>query len=182
MAVRQRDHPRMCGEHPISASVSARNSGSSPHVRGARSQRNSEALVLGIIPACAGSTEDVCHVRDRRRDHPRMCGEHDVCIMARVLATGSSPHVRGAPLLVVWFGLLWGIIPACAGSTPASSISHDGGRDHPRMCGEHSTSRPSGSPASGSSPHVRGALLRARLAGVMAGIIPACAGSTPPLL
>ena len=32
------------------------------------------------------------------RDHPRMCGEHDTTITNDGTATGSSPHVRGAPV------------------------------------------------------------------------------------
>ena len=51
-----RDHPRMCGEHLIVPEISLVVSGSSPHVRGARLSNICLASVLGIIPACAGST------------------------------------------------------------------------------------------------------------------------------
>ena len=91
-----RDHPRMCGEHPSMSMVLPLTEGSSPHVRGAPWSTSCGTTPRGIIPACAGSTGYETARRKFERDHPRMCGEHDVCVMARVLATGSSPHVRGA--------------------------------------------------------------------------------------
>ena len=52
----ERDHPRMCGEHSFNIHQFAGEQGSSPHVRGARSGGSSVSLLMGIIPACAGST------------------------------------------------------------------------------------------------------------------------------
>ena len=71
----------------------------------------------GIIPACAGSTYPEACRAPGSWDHPRMCGEHDVSQLTTDVATGSSPHVRGAHVggHVVLDEL--GIIPACAGST-----------------------------------------------------------------
>ena len=54
----------------------------------------------------------------RSRDHPRMRGEHSETSLLRSMAAGSSPHARGAPSGVLQLGMLEGIIPACAGSTP----------------------------------------------------------------
>ena len=51
-----RDHPRMRGEHGSAHEGETRGKGSSPHARGARGGRAARARVLGIIPACAGST------------------------------------------------------------------------------------------------------------------------------
>ena len=53
---RQRDHPRMCGEHPLWLLEHDLNVGSSPHVRGALAQGPVVGVHRGIIPACAGST------------------------------------------------------------------------------------------------------------------------------
>ena len=53
---RQKDHPRIRGEHVSVPTVRAAHVGSSPHTRGARVD---ERLQLGrerIIPAYAGST------------------------------------------------------------------------------------------------------------------------------
>ena len=46
------------------------------------------------------------------------------------------------------------------------------------MCGEHLDAGSEQKPCPGSSPHVRGALLRLLIAATIGGIIPACAGST----
>ena len=51
-----RDHPRMCGEHRHFARHSLILVGSSPHVRGAPYDCLPSRVMIGIIPACAGST------------------------------------------------------------------------------------------------------------------------------
>ena len=90
------DHPRMCGEHLEPSPVQNSTAGSSPHVRGAQSIWNWLRSNVGIIPACAGSTN---HAGSRSvfvGDHPRMCGEHACRRNRNLLLDGSSPHVRGA--------------------------------------------------------------------------------------
>ena len=47
-----------------------------------------------------------------------MRGEHSETSLLRSMAAGSSPHARRAPSGVLQLGMLEGIIPACAGSTP----------------------------------------------------------------
>ena len=71
------------------------------------------------------------------RDHPRMCGEHLLQVVQRPRRTGSSPHVRGARIVVDWTVYDPGIIPACAGSTQRNRDYCLLSGDHPRMCGEH---------------------------------------------
>ena len=73
---RARDHPRMCGEHPIQGKPARVGTGSSPHVRGALAQRHGTIVASGIIPACAGSTHGIHARSENFGDHPRMCGEH----------------------------------------------------------------------------------------------------------
>ena len=70
--------------------------GSSPHVRGAPSTTTTSSLKQGIIPACAGSTAVSLPTLGYAGDHPRMCGEHSVAQLNQDMASGSSPHVRGA--------------------------------------------------------------------------------------
>ena len=111
------DHPRMCGEHDAVPELSACDSGSSPHVRGALSCRNCLRLDCGIIPACAGSTSAVRPSIMVATDHPRMCGEHLEPSPVQNSTAGSSPHVRGAPHHIDHGATQLGIIPACAGST-----------------------------------------------------------------
>ena len=111
------DHPRMCGEHGRAHHRRLLLLGSSPHVRGAHSVTYACFPTPGIIPACAGSTCLIRSLRLHRRDHPRMCGEHDVEAGQFKGYVGSSPHVRGAPLSRPSSSWNYGIIPACAGST-----------------------------------------------------------------
>ena len=90
------DHPRMCGEHLSVSGALVELAGSSPHVRGARMVSCIRMTSLGIIPACAGSTENITAAAAPQRDHPRMCGEHWYSGDASLRIMGSSPHVRGA--------------------------------------------------------------------------------------
>ena len=174
-----RDHPRMCGEHPLVTSSASPSAGSSPHVRGARFIKSATQDAVGIIPACAGSTVEQLFLTTVIGDHPRMCGEHRTGRPYFAIVQGSSPHVRGALLHLRVDARDRGIIPACAGSTHHESDGADDERDHPRMCGEHRTSWPNCEAKAGSSPHVRGAPKGRSGSKDGTGIIPACAGSTP---
>ena len=94
---------------------------------------------------------------------------------------GSSPRMRGAHSRVRIVGLPPRIIPADAGSTyPVIDYVASIG-DHPRGCGEHEQIRQLGCGVPGSSPRMRGALIRTLLLGRDIRIIPADAGSTPRL-
>ena len=85
-----------------------------------------------------------------------MCGEHSRKHIPRSIELGSSPHVRGTPLIRAMMAPHYGIIPACAGNTIDSFEIVNLDRDHPRMCGEHSTTEQELQELQGSSPHVRG--------------------------
>ena len=95
---------------------------------------------------------------------------------------GSSPRVRGTPLVADAVGGLHGIIPACAGNTSTASRPSRSTWDHPRVCGEHPLRPKAPTGSTGSSPRVRGTLLVLLVLPVHHGIIPACAGNTscPP--
>ena len=168
----------MCGEHDTTCTRSPRDTGSSPHVRGAHSTRPSAHCRTGIIPACAGSTLKVSGRLRFAWDYPRMCGEHIVANRNCGSVQGSSPHVRGARAGRARPAGPSGIIPACAGSTLTPATSRCTSGDHPRMCGEHGTPFSSSLSLMGSSPHVRGARRDMDPVQPAAGIIPACAGST----
>ena len=71
-----------------------------------------------------------------------------------------------------------GIIPAYAGSTRPARRSRPGSGDHPRIRGEHVLNGKAHDLSPESSPHTRGALLLSPSGVVLAGIIPAYAGST----
>ena len=152
--------------------------GSSPHTRGARDASHDEARGPGIIPAYAGSTSLSASASGRRRDHPRIRGEHCRAYGAPFAGSGSSPHTRGARIHFVRDRATQGIIPAYAGSTqsPGQFASRYG--DHPRIRGEHTVVVPLLSLVTGSSPHTRGALQLHAPQFRTGGIIPAYAGST----
>ena len=114
---RNRDHPRMRGEHLQYPGTPLVLSGSSPHARGALDVFTADGFAPGIIPACAGSTRSQPGTRRSSRDHPRMRGEHSGAVRVEVDNTGSSPHARGAPRIHSRPERHVGIIPACAGST-----------------------------------------------------------------
>ena len=73
---RERDHPRVCGEHPIATSVRSITLGSSPRMRGTPRIPRPVERGTGIIPAYAGNTSQCAALRAVLRDHPRVCGEH----------------------------------------------------------------------------------------------------------
>ena len=176
----KRDHPRVCGEHSRRGSAGLSFGGSSPRMRGTRNINPRRTFRMGIIPAYAGNTG-----RDRirlhpPRDHPRVCGEHHGAVEPRNCHPGSSPRMRGTRQLVGWRTPESGIIPAYAGNTRAQPASLPANWDHPRVCGEHSTSSKPPDVMSGSSPRMRGTRSWRDCRAARAGIIPAYAGNTCP--
>ena len=173
-----RDHPRMRGEHSDAEGARNKPLGSSPHARGAHPLVIYSLRVLGIIPACAGSTLSGHKWRIAVEDHPRMRGEHLRPSKVVAAVPGSSPHARGAPSVICSAIQSRGIIPACAGSTNDVNSSLFDCGDHPRMRGEHKRESRITMSRPGSSPHARGALRSRLYTTARLGIIPACAGST----
>ena len=173
-----RDHPRVCGEHSAGISASQNALGSSPRVRGTHGQLGVLHHDVGISPACAGNTPRSSSCSARRRDHPRVCGEHEFSASSSAIRAGSSPRVRGTRGLGILLRQLGGVIPACAGNTVLGSGFLERGQDHPRVCGEHTRAALGAARGSGSSPRVRGTPHRRAAEGARRGIIPACAGNT----
>ena len=132
------DHPRMRGEHCTLVHDAFKNTGSSPHTRGAHTHASLLLRAGGIIPAYAGSTERHARRPEARPDHPRIRGEHHRRTQDREGDVG--------------------IIPAYAGSTTTSRTPPRVWPDHPRIRGEHSPALMPIAGRSGSSPHTRGAL------------------------
>ena len=167
-------------------------------MRGARARPADPARDCRIIPAYAGSTHQVFGVRDRKGDHPRVCGEHDLTLCRPDFELGSSPRMRGARLdpAMPWptrgssprmrgahiaqhadpVGAR--IIPAYAGSTGMREYVMSEDEDHPRVCGEHNERQAHHPNQQGSSPRMRGAQTIGHRTLHDLGIIPAYAGST----
>ncbi len=168
----------MCGEHLYSFACHAASSGSSPRVRGTLKKENLYWGSTGIIPACAGNTFRGLTTSCGRRDHPRVCGEHDCGDGVKIVVRGSSPRVRGTLAVVAHHDGYVGIIPACAGNTNSADNVQKAVRDHPRVCGEHYAYDSADITGLGSSPRVRGTRPTCWTPKTIAGIIPACAGNT----
>ena len=114
----------------------------------------------------------------RRRDHPRVCGEHLRGLHALVAEQGSSPRMRGTPVSLSSIVNTRGIIPAYAGNTLAAQSSKSSTGDHPRVCGEHLSAMSFVVFIGGSSPRMRGTLSTVNWSIRDRGIIPAYAGNT----
>ena len=97
-------------------------------------------VLLGITPAYAGKRVRDSFCKDIRWDHPRVCGEKPRRGSGLNLILGSPPRMRGkeAAGLVQILGCR--ITPAYAGKRICRCSHRPAHRDHPRVCGEKSTS------------------------------------------
>ena len=175
-------HPRVCGENLKIAPTPLLPPGSSPRVRG-KPLRQARIQPDGrLIPACAGKTPSPPSSRTRARAHPRVCGENRGFVLSVGFWNGSSPRVRGKPLVELGLLHVHRLIPACAGKTTRRTRSAPCPPAHPRVCGENSPSSPSAASLAGSSPRVRGKQNPPGPDASDLGLIPACAGKTssPP--
>ena len=153
-----RDHPRVCGEHRCTSLPHSRLGGSSPRMRGTHCCRRWDCPRPGIIPAYAGNTSPMKSRVRPRRDHPRVCGEHDMMVIGSLEDLGSSPRMRGTQNSTRSSRPTSGIIPAYAGNT-VRRAGHSYGRR-------------------GSSPRMRGTPDTVHQSAIELGIIPAYAGNT----
>ena len=133
---------------------------------------------MGIIPARAGFTTNVCLLEFVQGDHPRSRGVYShKCGGLRGLV-GSSPLARGLPCCKLAMLRMCGIIPARAGFTVAEVYAYKHKWDHPRSRGVYVQESWQHFAACGSSPLARGLLVRDLVIPEMLRIIPARAGFT----
>ena len=168
----------MCGANPNKPTWQPSRCGSSPRVRGELHQRRPEHRLVRIIPACAGRTSARTGCPLRWPDHPRVCGANFSQSFWTLLATGSSPRVRGERLPMDTMRPGIRIIPACAGRTQTSAADMVSPPDHPRVCGANMVLGSYSKTTAGSSPRVRGEPGRTASRRPRGRIIPACAGRT----
>ncbi len=107
-----------------------------------------------------------------------MCGEQVAGEWNFELLEGSPPRVRGTEDQpdTTWHRRR--ITPACAGNSANAIICAIASWDHPRVCGEQTTSATITSPYIGSPPRVRGTVSADFSAKPCNGITPACAGNS----
>ena len=105
----------MCGEKLVLRIVGGLCLGSPPHVRGKVGFSVPVQMFSGITPACAGKSQQLDQRRNRKQDHPRMCGEKFDALPLEIRQKGSPPHVRGKEKGISGEGHGDRITPACAG-------------------------------------------------------------------
>ena len=152
------DHPRACGEHFLRDMTDERDWGSSPRLRGTRTEQSAKNSRSGIIPALAGNTFFLGVGIGGSGDHPRACGEHRGMFKPGPRTHGSSPRLRGTRNHIPNRNTDTGIIPALAGNTRTRTARTAKTGAHPRACGEHRGAKVPRSGHQGSSPRLRGTL------------------------
>ena len=152
--------------------------GSSPRMRGKLYGRQDSLQTVRIIPAHAGQTVRKSANRSAAADHPRACGANGQTSIKFNDAFGSSPRMRGKRQRLPQPRCQRRIIPAHAGQTNACDSSASSCPDHPRACGANLLSIGLMAVPDGSSPRMRGKLLRRPRLAYPARIIPAHAGQT----
>ena len=172
----------MCGENRVAASIPAVKPGSSPRVRGKRCPAALAIVRGGLIPACAGKTNQRAASARVARAHPRVCGENENRDRRRLTLYGSSPRVRGKQAHVTMRFSNEGLIPACAGKTCPPPPRAYQSPAHPRVCGENPSPTCRPQHPRGSSPRVRGKRNQRIKVKSEHGLIPACAGKTSQVL
>ena len=111
------DHPRSRGVYATAFHTVDREDGSSPLARGLHPYPDHVVVIVGIIPARAGFTEDNSLTLWTEEDHPRSRGVYRVYTTAPLMSQGSSPLARGLPEGGKSGSVIRGIIPARAGFT-----------------------------------------------------------------
>ncbi len=137
-----------------------------------------KSVRLRFIPAHAGNTGGLTAAHRTLPVHPRACGEHSPARCPTRMSAGSSPRMRGTPDPRGHVGLRQRFIPAYAGNTNRGTSVEAIRTVHPRACGEHTEGASRPPPHSGSSPRMRGTLMKAGPTIQDGRFIPAHAGNT----
>ena len=172
------DHPRVCGEKPVTTRFASSFWGSPPRVRGKVTEILDYLDGLRITPAYAGKSRAGQATQVRVRDHPRVCGEKQGVPAVAGRNLGSPPRMRGKVLPLLHSPHPPGITPACAGKSYHLSGTGFCGRDHPRVCGEKMDSLPHRALYLGSPPRMRGKAVCNADSLRTGGITPAYAGKS----
>ena len=130
--------------------------GSPPHMRGKVVVMVFPFLKVGITPAHAGKSRMKMSLINLTQDHPRTCGEKKKHSVLKMERKGSPPHMRGKVCNFQWKIISCRITPAHAGKSTSFPFYRRCGQDHPRTCGEKSSSCILFSQSCGSPPHMRG--------------------------
>ena len=167
----------MCGEQARCWLSPDAHGGSSPRVRGTGLRGLQTICEPRFIPACAGNRSVAALSTLCQTVHPRVCGEQTLFSRYAPILSGSSPRVRGTAVSPFTACGVSRFIPACAGNSFSLGDQNAGITVHPRVCGEQSYPKTRSAVFPGSSPRVRGTVIRDRAARYHKRFIPACAGN-----
>ncbi len=170
-------HPRACGEHMRLGLRSSFRSGSSPRLRGTCIAHHLTAKIHRFIPAPAGNMIRSRHQKLKTSVHPRACGEHEMYRGSTANCIGSSPRLRGTCQASRRISNRRRFIPAPAGNIAPAAMRLSATSVHPRACGEHGKARGVTAGRVGSSPRLRGTLIRNLYRLRLPRFIPAPAGN-----
>ncbi len=115
----RRDHPRVRGDHVRYSICPGCSRGPPPRARGPPVPMRRRERAAGTTPACAGTTTRRQAPACRRRDHPRVRGDHRPVLLSPRSSSGPPPRARGPQLPEVLHVPGHGTTPACAGTTAA---------------------------------------------------------------
>ena len=170
------DHPRLCGEKHLKHVFEWAFVGSPPPMRGKVMSESWSRYETRITPAYAGKRYFSIRVSGAVRDHPRLCGEKRFAPASSSLVRGSPPPMRGKTKGFWSPEQQKRITPAYAGKSMPAPPASMPARDHPRLCGEKTTSILSKQTVTGSPPPMRGKVSKLPSSRYAVRITPAYAG------
>ena len=138
-------HPRVGGETSYSGGILQSGKGPSPRGRGNLHIVNAPICIARSIPAWAGKPRTAGMLRSALRVHPRVGGETGSTAERQNRGVGPSPRGRGNRVVHDVLRGVGGSIPAWAGKPARSSRGRSRRRVHPRVGGETSVVKSSGS-------------------------------------
>ena len=150
------EHPRVCGENTLIATVDGNDDGTSPRMRGKLISAHGCHGITRNIPAYAGKTLQAVAKSVSRWEHPRVCGENIATGFCKSNQYGTSPRMRGKLLHGQVRGQVLRNIPAYAGKTPWRTVRYTPHQEHPRVCGENPNLGFTLGDPHGTSPRMRG--------------------------
>ena len=146
-----------------------------------RGKEGEKVLVIDqerITPAYAGKRLPPLDAASLSRDHPRICGEKKIRLVASGECSGSPPHMRGKVSALESGASSHRITPAYAGKSERMWSRKGRYEDHPRICGEKYDRLISPLAIWGSPPHMRGKVKITGEQTGLRGITPAYAGKS----
>ena len=170
-------HPRACGEQHGNAVIRDWYTGSSPRLRGTDPRVLEPPNPSRFIPAPAGNRPLIPTRTQARPVHPRACGEQSKASSPPDSPDGSSPRLRGTVLHPPPRIDHFRFIPAPAGNSAPSTSTNRSLSVHPRACGEQLSGLVGFHSMFGSSPRLRGTVIRQHPTNDPSRFIPAPAGN-----